>query len=124
MPGAKKKTASSGRKKEPADSVASQVLGMIAALWASHQRNKIISLFLALVAVVGATAYAQIRLNAWNQPFYDALAHKNLSTFLIQLGVFGELAGVLLVLNVAQTWLNQKSKLILREGLVEDLVTE
>ncbi|HLW91000.1 MAG TPA: ABC transporter ATP-binding protein/permease [Roseiarcus sp.] len=124
MPGGEEKTASSGRETQPADGVASQVLGMIAALWASRQRNKIVMLSLALLAVVGATAYAQIRLNAWNQPFYDALAHKNVSTFLTQLGVFGELAGVLLVLNVAQAWLNQESKLVLREGLVEDLVSE
>ena len=30
----------------------------------------------------------------------------------------------LLVLNVTQTWLNQKSKVILRQGLVDDLLTE
>jgi hypothetical protein len=35
--------------------------------------------------------------------------------------VFAELAGILLALNVAQLLLIQKSKLVLREGLVEDL---
>ncbi len=102
----------------------SQVRGMIAALWASRQRNTIFLLVVALIAVVGATAYAQVRLNAWNEPFYDALAHKNFSEFAQQLIVFAELAGVLLALNVAQMWLNQKSKLVLREGLVEDLLAE
>ena len=102
----------------------SQVGGMIAALWASRQRNTIVLLAVALIAVVGATAYAQVRLNAWNEPFYDALAHKNVSGFVLQLAVFAELAGVLLALNVAQTWLNQKSKLVLRESLVEDLLAE
>jgi putative ATP-binding cassette transporter len=97
---------------------------MIAALWASRQRNTIVLLALALTAVVGATAYAQVRLNAWNEPFYDALAHKNVSGFVLQLAVFAELAGVLLSLNVAQTWLNQKSKLVLRESLVGDLLAE
>ena len=81
-------------------------------------------MLVALVAVVGATAYAQILLNAWNQPFYDALSRKDVSAFIVQLGVFAELAGVLLVLNVAQAWLNLKSKLILRKGLVEDLTAE
>ena len=94
---------------------------MAAALWASRQRRKIILLIVALVAVVGATAYAQILLNAWNQPFYDALSRKDVSEFVMQLGVFAELAGVLFVLNVAQAWLNLKSKLVLRKGLVEDL---
>jgi vitamin B12/bleomycin/antimicrobial peptide transport system ATP-binding/permease protein len=102
----------------------SQVGGMSAALWASRRRNSIVFLALALIAVVGATAYAQVRLNAWNEPFYDALAHKNVSGFVQQLAVFAELAGVLLALNVAQTWLNQKSKLVLRESLVGDLLGE
>jgi vitamin B12/bleomycin/antimicrobial peptide transport system ATP-binding/permease protein len=111
--------------KAPArDSLASELLGVRAAFWASPKRNKILMLFGALVAVVGATAYAQVRLNAWNQPFYNALAHKDFSVFVEQLGVFAELAGVLLVLNVAQTWLNQTSKVVLRAGLVNDLMTQ
>jgi len=106
------------------DSFSSQVMGMVSAFWASHQRNKLLMLATALIAVVGATAYAQIKLNAWNEPFYNALAHKDPSVFIEQLGVFAGLAGVLLVLNVAQMWLNQTSKVILREGLVDDLMTE
>ena len=102
----------------------SQLRGMIAALLASQQRNTIFLLVVALIAVVGATAFAQVRLNAWNEPFYDALAHKNFPEFVQQLIVFAELAGVLLALNVAQMWLNQKSKLVLREGLVEDLLAQ
>ncbi len=106
------------------DSVVSQLIGLAAALWASRQRGKVILLLVALVAVVGASAYAQILLNAWNQPFYDALSRKDVSAFIVQLGVFAELAGVLLVLNVAQAWLNLKTKLISRKGLVEDLAAE
>src|SRR5260370_41740552 len=41
-----------------------------------------------------------------------------------QLGGFAGLAGILLVLNVAQTWLNQTSKVVLREGLVHGLLNE
>jgi putative ATP-binding cassette transporter len=99
-------------------------MGMASALWASRQRNKLLTLAAALVAVVATTAYAQVRLNAWNRPFYNALANKNASAFIEQLGVFAVLAGILLVLNVTQTWLNQTSKVTLREGLVRDLVTE
>ena len=102
----------------------SQVRGMIASLWMSHQRNTIFFLSAGLIAVVGATAYAQVLLNAWNQPFYDSLAHKNWPEFVQQLIVFAELAGLLLALNVAQMWLNQKTKLVLRRGLVEELLGE
>jgi vitamin B12/bleomycin/antimicrobial peptide transport system ATP-binding/permease protein len=90
-------------------------------LRASPQRKIIFLLGLGLVAVVGATAFGQIRLNAWNQPFYDALARKELRVFLAQLIVFAVIASALLVLNVAQAWLNQATKVKLREGLVHDL---
>ena len=78
----------------------------------------------ALIAVVGATAYMQIRLNSWNRPFYNALTNKDMPAFVEQLVVFAELAGILLVLNVAQMWLNQTSKVVLRQGLVDDLLNE
>ena len=68
------------------DGVYEQVTGMLSALWASRERNKILALGMALTAVVGATAYAQVRLNAWNQPFYNALAHKDLPSSSSSLG--------------------------------------
>ena len=90
----------------------------------SRQRNRLLMMAAALIAVVGATAYAQVKLNAWNRPFYNALTRKDLPAFVEQIGVFAVLAGILLVLNVAQTWLNQRSKIVLREGLVNDLLNE
>ena len=100
------------------------MLDLFRVLWASPQRHKIVGLGVGLVAVVGATAFGQIRLNAWNRPFYDALSRKDLREFLSQLGVFGVIAGGLLVLNVAQGWLNLAIKVKLREGLVRDLFDE
>jgi putative ATP-binding cassette transporter len=94
---------------------------MVAAFWASPRRNRLLALTAALVAVIGATAYMQIRLNAWNRPFYDALTRKDMPEAMTQLGVFGVIAGILLVLNVSQIWLNQMARLVLRQGLVEDL---
>lgn len=75
-----------------------------------------------LLLVIIATAWAQIRLNRWNQPFYDALSRRSLHDFLVQLGVFLLIAGVLLVLGVAQRWLGEMLKVKLREGLVRDLL--
>jgi putative ATP-binding cassette transporter len=103
------------------DSLFSQSVGMAAAFWVSRERNKLLMLAAALVVVTAATAYMQIRLNAWNKPFYNALTHKDMPAFIGQMAVFAELAGVLLVLNVAQMWLNQSSKVVLRQGLVHDL---
>ncbi len=107
----------------PANSGLRPQLAMMArALLASAVRNRLFLLGTLIVLVVIATAYGQIRLNRWNKPFYDALAHREFAEFLVQLGVFALIAGTLLVLNVAQKWLGEMLKLKLREGLVRDLV--
>ncbi|MGO9934196.1 MAG: ABC transporter ATP-binding protein/permease [Steroidobacteraceae bacterium] len=99
-----------------------QIKMMAAALWAAQVRNILFLLWGALLLVIAVTAYGQIRLNAWNKPFYDALSHRNFAQFLHQLGVFGLIAGILLVLNVGQRWLGETLKIKLRQGLVLDLV--
>ena len=95
---------------------------MIRALWAAPVRNTLFWLSGALFLVIAVTAYGQIRLNNWNQPFYDALSRRDFEQFVVQLGVFGLIAGALLVLNVAQRWLGETVKLRLRQGLVRDLI--
>ena len=102
----------------------SEITGMASVFWTSRQRIRLLMMAAALIAVVGATAYAQVKLNAWNRPFYNALTRKDMPAFVEQIGVFAVLAGILLVLNVAQTWLDQTSKIVLRKGLVNDLLGE
>src|SRR5581483_1184465 len=99
-----------------------QVDMMSRAFWASPLRNSLLLLGVAIVAVIIATAYLQIRLNRWNQPFYDALARHDLGEFFVQLGVFAVIACALLALNVAQRWVTEMLKLKLREGLTRDLI--
>jgi len=101
-----------------------QSMIMVRAFMASPERNKLFLLGGALVAVIGATAFGQIRLNAWNRPFYDALERKDVAAFLDQLVVFAVIACGLLALNVAQRWLELSTKVKLREGLVRDLLNE
>jgi putative ATP-binding cassette transporter len=107
-----------------ADGLALQLKMILEALYGSRDRATLLWLGTGLVAVVAATAYGQIRLNAWNQPFYDALSRKDLSVFGSQLFVFMYIAGALLILDVAQTWLNQMMKMKLREGLTRDLFAQ
>jgi putative ATP-binding cassette transporter len=99
-----------------------QLAMMARALWAAPVRNTLFLLSGALFLVVAVTAYGQIRLNNWNQPFYDALSRRDFAQFLAQLGVFGVIAGALLVLNVGQRWLGETLKLRLRQGLARDLI--
>ncbi|HEY6515039.1 MAG TPA: SbmA/BacA-like family transporter, partial [Steroidobacteraceae bacterium] len=97
---------------------------MLRALWASPARGAIAAITAAVVLLVVATAYGQVRLNRWNQPFYDALSRRNMHGFAVQLVVFAVIAGALLLLNVGQRWLGEMLKLKLREGLVHDLVED
>ncbi|MBO0734522.1 MAG: ABC transporter ATP-binding protein/permease [Methylocapsa sp.] len=101
--------------------LAPQVWMMIRTFWDSPGRNRLILLAAGICTIVSLTAYAQIRLNAWNKPFYDALSLKDFGSFLYQLLVFAKIAGALLALNVAQAWLRETTKLKLREGLTHDL---
>ena len=54
----------------------------------------------------------------------EAFVGRDMRGFIRQLVVFAELAAVLLVLNVSQVWLNQTSRVVLRQGLVHDLLNE
>jgi vitamin B12/bleomycin/antimicrobial peptide transport system ATP-binding/permease protein len=116
-------TANSAEAEERANSRLLPQLDMMArALWSSPVRNTLFLLSGCIFFVVAATAYGQIRLNTWNQPFYDALSRRDFAQFLDQLGVFGLIAGTLLVLNVGQRWLGETLKLKLRQGLGHDLI--
>jgi ABC-type uncharacterized transport system fused permease/ATPase subunit len=52
-------------------SLFSDFMWMASGFWTSPQRSKLLMLAGALIIVVGGTAYMQIRLNAWNGPFYN-----------------------------------------------------
>jgi vitamin B12/bleomycin/antimicrobial peptide transport system ATP-binding/permease protein len=94
------------------------------ALWLSPGRRSLALLIIGTVLVICATAAAQVGLNAWNRPFYEAIAARNFSAFLHQLLAFTVIASCLLVLNVAQSWLREMIKLRSREWLTRDLFAE
>ena len=99
-----------------------QVGLVVRTIFGSRVKKSVIFVLAAVVVVVAATAYGQIRLNGWNKPFYDALSRRDLRDFLFQLGVFFLIAGFLVTLNVAQRWLVETLELKLREGLVLGLL--
>jgi len=101
-----------------------QVGMIVRALLASPVAKSLIALVAATFAVIAATAYGQVWLNRWNQPFYDALTRRDFRDFIFQLGMFFIIVGCLLVLNVAQRWLVETLKVKLREGLVGDLIRD
>ena len=104
------------------ESVAHQVRTLVRAVNRTSGRMRLYLLAGAIVLVIAATAAMQVRLNAWNRPFYDAIERRDLDEFLRQLGVFFVIAGGLLVLNVAQTGLSQLIQVKLRELATTDLI--
>src|SRR6476619_6109858 len=102
--------------------VVHQVRVLLGALRVSAVGKTLAMLAVGIVVVIAFTAYAQIALNSWNKPFYDAISRRDLRDFIGQLGIFAVIAGVLLVLNVAQKWLVETLQLKLRKALVTDLV--
>ncbi len=99
-----------------------QVRELLGALRVSVVGKTLAALAGGIFVVVAITAYGQIELNRWNQPFYDAISRRDVGDFIMQLGIFAVIAGGLLVLNVAQRWLVETLQLKLREAMVTDLV--
>lgn len=100
-----------------------QTLELLKLLRHAPAKDKLV-LFSALIVGVILNAVAQIRLNNWQGSFYDALAQRDLHLFYRELGVFGAIVSVLLVLGVAQTWLHENLRVKLREAVTFDLIDE
>ncbi|TIP09930.1 ABC transporter ATP-binding protein/permease [Mesorhizobium sp.] len=107
-----------------ASSLRDQLATIRLALTTSPVRKTLLWMSIGVIAVIVATSIGQILLNRWNQPFYDAIARRDMQGFLHQLVVFAAIAGGLVVLNIGQTWLDQMIRLKLREALTLDLIDE
>ena len=104
--------------------VISQLLSFLRALRASPYRSRLALLAIGIVVVVCANAAGQIRLNVWQRDFFNALEQMHVPAFMAQLLVFALIAGGLLVLVVAHTWLQEMVKARLREWLTHDLLDQ
>jgi putative ATP-binding cassette transporter len=78
----------------------------------------------AIVLILIANMIGQVRLNQWNGTFFDAVEKRNVDAFLWQLVIFLVIVGVLLVLVVSQTWLQERFKIRVRERLTHVLLDD
>jgi putative ATP-binding cassette transporter len=108
----------------PPHAVAQQVHTYLDAIRSSRGRYKPLLLATSLAFVIGATTVGQLQLNAWNEPFFNAIKNKDLPTFGFELIVFIIIASFVIVLNVLQTWLDQLMKISLREWISRDLLIQ
>lgn len=113
---------------EPPPASDASFLAQLSMMWRAFMnsplRRQLLMIAAGIFAIIVATAAGQVVLNQWNQPFYDAIEKRNMPAFFHQLIVFAEIAGALLVLNIAQGWLNRLLHIKLREGLTRDLLDE
>ena len=75
------------------DSVIAQLSSLLRALATSPYRRRIGLLTAGIVLVVCANSIGQIRLNAWQGAFFDAIEQRNLAGFGTQLLVFSVIVG-------------------------------
>ncbi len=87
-----------------------------------QDRRRLFILAAWVILVILLAAAGQVRLNEWQGSFYDAISHRDMPKFEMQLGVFLVIVSFLVVLGVAQTWLQEMIKVQLREALTRDLL--
>jgi putative ATP-binding cassette transporter len=103
-------------------SATSESLTLLRCLWRSGHRLRIAMLVVGIAATLTANMLGQVKLNEWNGSFFDALQQRNLGALWHELMIFGMVIGTLLVLVVAQTWMQSMLKVRLREWLTHHLL--
>ena len=101
-----------------------QLASLAWAIIASPQRFVLCSLPTGTILVISAIAVGQVRLNTWQGGLHDALQQHEFQAFIAELITFSGIAGALLALVVAQTWLTEMFKVKLRGWLTRDLLDE
>ena len=84
--------------------------------------RRVMAIFATIIVVTMGNMAGQVWLNEWNGQFFDALARKELTEFLLLLWTFLIIIAVLLTLTVAQTFLQERLKLRLRDWIARHLL--
>ncbi|RKP45721.1 ABC transporter ATP-binding protein/permease [Pararobbsia silviterrae] len=80
---------------------------LIKPYWVSEERWSAIGLLLLVIALNMAIVYINVRLNAWNREFYDALAAKNWNVFIHSMLEFSYLAFAYIFIVTTRIWFRQ-----------------
>jgi putative ATP-binding cassette transporter len=105
-------------------SVASELRELGREMVRNGKGSLIVSLSTAIALVLTGNMFGQVYLNEWNGAFFDAVQNRDVDTFFWQLGVFLVIVAGLLTLVVAQTWLQERLKVSVRERLTHVLLDE
>jgi vitamin B12/bleomycin/antimicrobial peptide transport system ATP-binding/permease protein len=90
---------------------------LAAPYWRSDDKWRAWALLGAVVALNLGNVYVDVRINIWNNAFFNAIQDKNAHEFFKQLGIFGLLAGGAIVISVYAIYLNQMLQIRWRRWL-------
>ena len=99
-----------------------QLKSLFGTLGTSPLRRRLAWLAIGIGVVICVSMVGQVRLNAWQGDFFDALEQRDLGAFGKQVLVFLVVVAGLLTLVVAETWLREMLEVRLREWLTHDLL--
>jgi vitamin B12/bleomycin/antimicrobial peptide transport system ATP-binding/permease protein len=85
--------------------------------WVSEERWAARGLLAAIITLNLGTVAVSVLINRWQARFYNALADKDVSAFMRQLGEFGVLAAAFILMAVYQLYLNQMLQIRWRRWL-------
>jgi putative ATP-binding cassette transporter len=92
--------------------------------WVSEKRGRALGLLVLVVALVLALVYMEVLFNYWNRDFYNTFEKKDQAEFFYQLGKFGVLAFVYIVLAVYRQWFLQMLQIEWRTWLTDHFLQE
>jgi putative ATP-binding cassette transporter len=104
-------------------SVIAEAWRLAAPYWRSADRKRAWALLIAVIALNLANVYIDVRINQWNNTFFNAIQNHDAPEFFKQLGIFGMLAFAAIAISVYALYLNQMLQIRWRLWLTDRYVT-
>ncbi len=92
--------------------------------WVSEKRGRALGLLALVVALALAMVYMEVQFNYWNRDFYNTFEKRDQAEFFRQLGKFGVLAFVWIILAVYRLWFLQMLQIEWRTWLTDHFLEE
>ncbi len=92
--------------------------------WVSGARRKGVILLCSVVGFTLALVWVEVQFNDWNKGFYDTFEHKDRLGFYLELGRFGFLAVLFIVLAVYKQYLQQMLMIEWRAWLTDNYLQD
>ncbi len=92
--------------------------------WVSEKRVKALALLVTVVGLALGLVYMEVQFNYWNRDFYNTFENRDQAEFFRQLGKFGLLAVIWIVMAVYRLWFLQMLQIEWRTWLTEHFLAD